>query len=305
MRATRRGLPWRRQPARLVASLSVSTLMAMLLVVGSIALAGWSRDEALRGGKSVPPRALGRIAAFGRCTEDKIGRIPGNMDEALSELDRVLDDDQRALLRDFDPHWWHHGLGTALRNCWGLWSRQSPLGDWFRAQGIFHPDDMSGAVLDSFRRRLNHKDIDLAGQIAYYQAYWRKQDEEYQKGTYSGNGFYHIAPFTKDEGWVHVSADNVPHIRDFIGPLIAKGGPRVEACWKRFPRTVGGRALATAVRVRVRSDGMLSSAEVVESELPAQHADCLARALLDIPVPAHAGATYLLELASYRNRTAG
>jgi hypothetical protein len=302
----KRGLRYRRR-RNAGAGFPAASIAALALVLGSFAFAEWFRAEevaeAVAEANAAPERRLGSIPAFGKCTEDKPGSLPATLDEALAELGRLLDDDQRALLRDYEPYFWHHGLGTALRNCWGLWAEHSPLRDWFRQQSIFHPDDMSSIVLASFHRRLNGKPIDLPGQIAHHQAYWKRQEEEYQKGTDSGNVSYPIIHYSEAEGWGYLSAKNVPHIRDLVGPLTKRGGAGVRACWQRFPRS-RQRAETTSLRVRIRDDGMLTSAEVVESELPAEHAACLARALLDIPVPAHAGASYVVELSTYRNAQA-
>ena len=286
------------------------TVVAIALVIGSIAFASWFRAEAEAEWRATPKRGLGSIPVFGRCVEQGEERLPADLDEAMADLARILNPDQRALLRDYKPIWWHHGLGTALRNCWGLWSAKSPLGDWFRAKQIFHPDDMSGIVLESLHRRLKGQDIDLAGQIAHYQAYWKKAEEEYQKGTNSGNAFYFLVPHKSHEGWVDMSAEHVPHINDLVDPIVKQARVPIEACWKRFPKTtrdqrlvgtLDDRAVKTLVRIRIASDGRLSSSEVVESELAAQHAACLARALLGISVPMHSGATYTLQLITYRS----
>jgi hypothetical protein len=292
-----RGLRYRRR-ANARAGFRATTVVTLVLVLACVAFAEWFFPVLEVEARSVPTRGLGSIPVFGKCTEDEQGSLPGNLDEALAELDRLLDDDQRTLLRDYEPYFWHHGLGTALRNCWGLWTDHSPLGDWFRQLGIRHPDDMSAVVLASFHRRLNGKAIDLPGQIAHNQAYWKQQEEEYQKGTDSGSGSYPIIPPSVEAGWVYLSAKHVPHIRDLVDPLRKKGGARVEACWRNFPLSAQG--AITLLRVGIRDDGMLTSAEVVESKLPVAHAACLAHALLDIPVPAHAGASYVLELSSYR-----
>ena len=70
---------------------------------------------------------------------------------------------------------YHMGLGMWMRNNWGLWGG-SRLAAWFNAQGINHPDDMSGIILDSFWRYLNGKPIKLDEQVKYYQGYWKKQE---------------------------------------------------------------------------------------------------------------------------------
>ncbi len=62
---------------------------------------------------------------------------------------------------------YHHGLGTWIRNNWGLWEG-SRLSVWFQKKGIEHPDIMSGIILTSFWRHLNGKPIGLEEQFRYY-----------------------------------------------------------------------------------------------------------------------------------------
>jgi hypothetical protein len=62
-----------------------------------------------------------------------------------------------------------------MRNNWGLWGG-SRLAKWFNNQGVKHPDDMSGVILDSFWRHLNDKPIKLEEQVKHYQDYWKKQE---------------------------------------------------------------------------------------------------------------------------------
>ena len=71
----------------------------------------------------------------------------------------------------------HFGLGLWIRNNWGLW-KGSRLSNFFIANGIFHPDDMSGIILTSYHRKLNGIEIQLEKQIKYYQEYWDKQKKE-------------------------------------------------------------------------------------------------------------------------------
>ena len=60
-----------------------------------------------------------------------------------------------------------------LRNNWGLW-RNSKLAENLFKMGIFHPDDMSGIILDSYQRKLKGEEIKLDEQLKYYQNYWRE-----------------------------------------------------------------------------------------------------------------------------------
>jgi hypothetical protein len=68
----------------------------------------------------------------------------------------------------------HHGVGTHIRNEWGLW-HGSVLAKWFNARGIYHPDDMSGIIIDTFWRTVNDKPIELEAQIKHCQDFWERQ----------------------------------------------------------------------------------------------------------------------------------
>ena len=103
--------------------------------------------------------------------------IPLDLDDCFVQLERLLKAEDVAAMRagsEADMIMYHHGLGTWLRNNWGLW-RGSRLSEWFNAHGIQHPDDMSGIILTSFWRHLHDKDVDLPGQISRYRAYWEEQ----------------------------------------------------------------------------------------------------------------------------------
>lgn len=77
---------------------------------------------------------------------------------------------------------YHLGLGTGLRNEWGLWAH-SRLAQYFEALGVDHPEEMSSIIIKSYWRRLNHQDIKLEEQLAEYRADVEKgkKDEEVEK----------------------------------------------------------------------------------------------------------------------------
>ncbi len=108
--------------------------------------------------------------------------VPKNLDECFSELKKMLSPElveEMQTGNEADMAQYHHGLGMWLRNNWGLWSG-SRLKRYFNNLGINHPDDMSGIILDSFWRNLNHKPVELENQVKYYQEYWRKVKEKGQ-----------------------------------------------------------------------------------------------------------------------------
>lgn len=109
--------------------------------------------------------------------------IPKDLEDCFKELDKML---TPAFRKDFKTgseertNGYHMGLGTWLRNNWGLW-KGLRLGKWFNKQGIFHPDDMSGIILTSYWRKLNRKPIELKTQVKEYQDYWKKANEDQKK----------------------------------------------------------------------------------------------------------------------------
>lgn len=86
--------------------------------------------------------------------------IPANLRECFVELDKQLSEiDKKEMTakphRD-DMIVYHHGLGTWMRNNWGLWGG-SRLQKYFTDKGITHPDDMSGVILDYYHDWLTGK----------------------------------------------------------------------------------------------------------------------------------------------------
>jgi hypothetical protein len=99
--------------------------------------------------------------------------IPRDLDDCFAQLKNILNpDDIRKMKAGTEAEMieYHFGLGTWMRNNWGLWGG-SRLAKWFNTQGIKHPDDMSGIILDSFWRHLNGKPVELDRQIKRYKDY--------------------------------------------------------------------------------------------------------------------------------------
>jgi len=109
--------------------------------------------------------------------------VPKNLDDCFVQLEKILKSGDIEKMRsgtEEDMVKYHHGFGTWMRNDWGLWGG-SRLAKWFNTQGIRHPDDMSGIILDSFWRHLNNKPIKLDEQVKYYQDYWKEIRESEEK----------------------------------------------------------------------------------------------------------------------------
>lgn len=239
------------------------------------------------------------VKPFGTCVKGGKGRVPGTLDEAMTELKRILGK-ETARFKKTDPVTYHHGLGTALRNCWGLWAGGSALGRWFNKRGIKHPDDMSSIVLTSLHRKLNKKSIDLKRQIAGYKAYWSKRRKDYESGASSGSSLFNLVGFVKGQGWVSFKGEKIPRIYDLVTPLTKFVKSPVTACWKKFPKTPGNSAVDTSIKIHIDKAGRLASAKVVRTALPRQHALCIAKALEGASIPKHAGARFTLIFQTYR-----
>jgi hypothetical protein len=100
--------------------------------------------------------------------------IPKDLNDCLAELKKILKPEDIRKMKEGtegDMLHYHHGLGTWMRNSWGLW-RGSRLSEWFEQRGVHHPDDMSWIILASFWRHLNGKPIGFDKQMKFYQRYW-------------------------------------------------------------------------------------------------------------------------------------
>lgn len=105
--------------------------------------------------------------------------VPTDLEDAFGELKKMLHPNLLKEMKSGSEQnmiQYHHGLGLWMRNNWGLWGG-SRLAKYFNGIGIFHPDDMSGVILDSFWRQLNSQPIKLEDQVASYQRFWKVNAE--------------------------------------------------------------------------------------------------------------------------------
>lgn len=76
--------------------------------------------------------------------------IPKDLGDALVQLDKELSaidrNEMAALSKREEMISYHFGLGTWMRNNWGLWST-SRLQKYFMDKGVTHPEDMSSVIL--------------------------------------------------------------------------------------------------------------------------------------------------------------
>lgn len=100
--------------------------------------------------------------------------IPKDLVEAIQGL---LTYDEINRFKDEGPQSYHYGTGRWIRNNWGLWEEGSMLHKWFNNIGIYHPDDMSGIILETIHRILTGRSINLKEQIKSYQDYWNTESD--------------------------------------------------------------------------------------------------------------------------------
>lgn len=78
--------------------------------------------------------------------------VPLDIEDAIRELNRML---PHGLIEEMraGSQWqmlrYHLSVGMWIRNNWGLW-QGSRLQDYFTSRGVFHPDDMSSIILNSY-----------------------------------------------------------------------------------------------------------------------------------------------------------
>jgi hypothetical protein len=114
-------------------------------------------------------RADSRLAIRERTEERKIEReelakrlvsetiddryIPKDLGDAFEQLDKELPEVLRNEMKELETRdemgKYHHGLGTWIRNNWGLWGG-SRLQKYFTDRRVNHPDEMSGVILSFY-----------------------------------------------------------------------------------------------------------------------------------------------------------
>ena len=107
--------------------------------------------------------------------------IPKDLDDCFKQINSFWNDSTKIQVKNWKEDEFagnaHFGFGMWMRNNWRLWGG-SRLSKYFNDLGIYHPDDMSGIILDSYHRHLNNKEIKLEEQVKYYQDYWEKSKKE-------------------------------------------------------------------------------------------------------------------------------
>ena len=109
--------------------------------------------------------------------------VPKDLEDSFKELNAMLHPkliEQIRLNSEGFMIGFHHGLGMWLRNNWSLW-KGGRLANYFRKYLIWHPDDMSGIILNSYWRHLHNMPIELKEQALKYRGFWAERSyEEFQ-----------------------------------------------------------------------------------------------------------------------------
>jgi len=141
--------------------------------------------------------------------------IPENLEDCFKELDKMLHPEIVKEMRsgtENDMINYHFGLGMWLRNNWGLWS-ESRLAKYFNDFGVYHSDNISGIILDSYWRYLNDKPIKFDEQIKYYKewdrVHQRAPEDSFPKtkGELTIKGGTDYTTSNKKPGHIHVYQD--------------------------------------------------------------------------------------------------
>ncbi len=96
-------------------------------------------------------------------SEKKSDKILKDLLKKFEALKKEMSAEDLKLYRETDEDelgMFHHSLGMHIRNEWGLWG-DSELSKFFTEKFYYHPDDMSGVLLDLFHQYLNGKEISL------------------------------------------------------------------------------------------------------------------------------------------------
>lgn len=84
--------------------------------------------------------------------------IPQNLQEAIEELDRKLNKEDKEYIVENGSLAVHHSLGRWIRNNWGLWNEEdNELKISLKKLGYRHPDDMSNYIIKQYIKYLFNK----------------------------------------------------------------------------------------------------------------------------------------------------
>lgn len=99
---------------------------------------------------------------------------PKTLEEAVTILYNSLDDEEKSIILNSNSCNFHHTIGRAIRNEWGLWE-DSELNKHFKdVYGVGHADDMSGLILTSLKSLVMDEPFDknIESRISVYKNHW-------------------------------------------------------------------------------------------------------------------------------------
>ena len=114
------------------------------------------------------------VSAQDNCHKYTDGYVPVNLEDALNYLDCVVSDSLKTEFKNRTKSELVRYGGMGMRNGWGFWKGKNKISKYFHGLGIYHPDDMSAIITESFHRKLNNEPILLNEQIEYYVTYWEE-----------------------------------------------------------------------------------------------------------------------------------
>ncbi|MCK5215698.1 MAG: toxin-antitoxin system YwqK family antitoxin [Candidatus Omnitrophica bacterium] len=112
---------------------------------------------------------------------------PSDLVECFSVLQKMLTEHEIQQVKRAAPEELRDNKFFLKNKVWSLWT-DTPLTDYFRDLGIYHPDDMGSIVFLTFQKYLNNEEMQLDKHIEYFQNYWQKMaDDEYLRKEVSSN----------------------------------------------------------------------------------------------------------------------
>lgn len=109
--------------------------------------------------------------------------IPKDLEDCMQQLDSMLSAEDKAYIQKEGAAAVHFSLGMWMRNNWGLWGG-SRLQTYFLDNGLQHPDDMSGVILDCYVKHLRGEEVNYKRMLRKAhrdEQKWIKKNKEYEK----------------------------------------------------------------------------------------------------------------------------
>lgn len=108
--------------------------------------------------------------------------IPKTLEETHVFLELLLSKDILRIIDSMDDvsemSTLHFSTGLNLRNFWLLWKEGTTLRVHLENLGFTHPDDMSGAILNSFWHKRHGTAYDLASDVRMCREHWKYVAEQ-------------------------------------------------------------------------------------------------------------------------------